>query len=162
MAKNIVLYGHRFCPQVRSVKSTLDRGAVPYDYVDIHKNEAGRLRVMEINAGNQSVPTLVFEDGSTLTEPSPKVLIHHLKTLGYSVDHQMPSDRIPLFLRDPYLVWRSHGLNGSCIRCASPDCGGLSPLTPLVRTTHFPKIGRGYPLLIILVSSRRIFPRYTN
>ncbi len=103
MAKKIVLYGHRFCPQVRSVKSTLDRGAVPYDYVDIHKNEAGRLRVMEINAGNQSVPTLVFEDGSTLTEPSPKVLIHHLKTLGYSVDHQMPSDRIPLFLRDPYL-----------------------------------------------------------
>jgi mycoredoxin len=103
MAKKLVLYGHRFCPQVRSVKSTLDRGAVPYDYVDIHKNEAGRLRVMEINAGNQSVPTLVFEDGSTLTEPSPKALIHHLKTLGYRVDTQMPSDRFLLFLRSPNL-----------------------------------------------------------
>jgi hypothetical protein len=69
--------------------------------VDIRQNEAGRLRVMEINAGNESVPTLVFEDGSTLTEPSTKVLLDHLKVLGYELDHQRPLDRILYFSRGP-------------------------------------------------------------
>lgn len=101
MRKKVVLYGHRFCPQVRPVKSTLERSAVPYDYVDIHQNEAGRLRVQEINAGNESVPTLVFEDGSTLTEPSTVVLLDHLEALGYELDHQMPLDRILYFFRGP-------------------------------------------------------------
>ncbi|MFA9403371.1 MAG: glutaredoxin domain-containing protein [Anaerolineales bacterium] len=101
MTKKVVVYGHRFCPQVRPVKATLERSAVPYEYVDIRQNEAGRLRVMEINAGNESVPTLVFEDGSTLTEPSTKVLLDHLKVQGYELDHQMPLDRILYFFRGP-------------------------------------------------------------
>ena len=101
MTKKVVLYGHRFCPQVRPVKSTLERSAVPYDYVDIRQNEAGRLRVREINAGNESVPTLGFEDGSTLTEPSTKVLLDHLEALGYELDHQMPLDRFLYFMRGP-------------------------------------------------------------
>jgi len=69
--------------------------------VDIHQNEAGRLRVQEINAGNESVPTLVFEDGSTLTEPSTKALLDHLEALGYELDHQAPLDRILYFFRGP-------------------------------------------------------------
>ncbi len=101
MTKKVVLYGHRFCPQVRPVKSTLERSAVPYDYVDIHQNEAGRLRVQEINAGNESVPTLVFEDGSTLTEPSSKVLLDHLEALGYELNHQTPLNRVLYFFRGP-------------------------------------------------------------
>ncbi|TET30741.1 MAG: hypothetical protein E3J69_11150 [Anaerolineales bacterium] len=101
MTKNVVVYGHRFCPQVRPVKSTLERSAIPYDYVDIHQNEAGRLRVQEINAGNESVPTLVFEDGSTLTEPSTKVLLSHMEALGYELDHQIPLDRILYAFRGP-------------------------------------------------------------
>lgn len=101
MTKKVVVYGHRFCPQVRPVKSTLERSAVPYDYVDIRQNEAGRLSVREINAGNESVPTLVFEDGSTLTEPSTKVLLDHLEVLGYELDHQMPLDRFLYFFRGP-------------------------------------------------------------
>jgi mycoredoxin len=101
MTKKVVVYGHRFCPQVRPVKSTLERSAIPYDYVDIHQNEAGRLRVQEINAGNESVPTLVFEDGSTLTEPSTKVLLSHMEALGYELDHQMPLDRILYTFRGP-------------------------------------------------------------
>ncbi len=101
MTKKVVVYGHRFCPQVRPVKSTLERSAVPYDYVDIHQNEAGRLRVQEINAGNESVPTLVFEDGSTLTEPSSKVLLDHLEALGYELNHQTPLNRVLYFVRGP-------------------------------------------------------------
>jgi hypothetical protein len=40
---------------------------------------------MEINNGNASVPTLVFPDGSTLTEPSTAVLRQKLQSLGYAV-----------------------------------------------------------------------------
>ena len=101
MTKKVVVYGHRFCPQVRPIRSALERSAVAYDYVDIRQNEAGRLRVQEINAGNESVPTLVFEDGSTLTEPSTKVLLSHMEALGYELDHQMPLDRILYTFRGP-------------------------------------------------------------
>ncbi len=70
MPDPIVFYGHAYCPQVHSVQAALDKLGVEYTYVDIRRDEPGRLRVREINAGNESVPTLVFPDGSTLTEPS--------------------------------------------------------------------------------------------
>jgi hypothetical protein len=58
--------------------------------VDIRQDEAGRARVREINAGCESVPTLVFPDGSTLTEPSPHAL--NLK-LGLDEGTPGPSSR---------------------------------------------------------------------
>lgn len=84
---NLIMYGHRTCPMVPPVWTMLQQSKVEFDYIDIHKAENlnGRTHVRAINNGNESVPTLVFPDGSTLTEPSPMVLHRKLMALGYQV-----------------------------------------------------------------------------
>ena len=47
----------------------LRRSKARYAYIDIRRDAQARDRVREINNGYESVPTLVFPDGSTLTEP---------------------------------------------------------------------------------------------
>lgn len=81
--KQIILFGHAGCAMVGPVKRLLEEINAPFDYVNIHQDMDGRLRVREINRGFESVPTLVFPDGSTLTEPSSRVLSAKLKELGY-------------------------------------------------------------------------------
>jgi mycoredoxin len=48
----------------------LDREGVAYDVVDIEQVPEAAELVMRVNGGNQTVPTVVFADGSALTNPS--------------------------------------------------------------------------------------------
>ena len=79
------MYGTPTCPMVPPVRGMLDRAQTPFDYVNIAEDAESRGKVMAINNGNASVPTLVFPDGSTLTEPSTAVLRQKLQSLGYKV-----------------------------------------------------------------------------
>lgn len=81
----IVMYGHPACPMVAPVKSMLKQSNVDYKYINIFEDSDARMRVVEINNGNQSVPTLEFPDGTTLTEPSAGILREKLETMGYEV-----------------------------------------------------------------------------
>ncbi len=81
----IIFYGSSTCPMVPSVRQTLQRARAPFEYINISFDTTARHRVIEINRGNASVPTLVFPDGSTLTEPSDQALRQKLNTLGYEV-----------------------------------------------------------------------------
>lgn len=81
----LVVYGTPACPMVYPLRSALDSAKVPYDYVNIWEDEDARQRVREINDGNETVPTLVFPDGSTLTEPSTGDLDTKLQGMGYSL-----------------------------------------------------------------------------
>ncbi|NDJ62191.1 MAG: hypothetical protein GYB67_13775 [Chloroflexi bacterium] len=81
----IVLYGHETCPLIPPVWLMLKQSRVPFDYINIRTDEAGRAHVRTINNGYESVPTLVFPDGSTLTEPSEGTLRAKLRSLGYEV-----------------------------------------------------------------------------
>ncbi len=92
------------------VRATLKHSGVEYDYVDIRKDNAGRLRVKEINAGNESVPTLVFGDGSTLTEPSRETLFAHLESLGYGLTPLSTLERILIHLENPLISIFGTGL----------------------------------------------------
>lgn len=83
--QKIILYGHPACPMLPPVWGTLKSAKVNFEYIDIHQNEDGREHVRSINKGYESVPTLVFPDGSTLTEPSPRQLIHKLRQMGYPI-----------------------------------------------------------------------------
>ena len=77
------MYGTPVCPMVPPVRGVLNRAEVPFEYVNILEDAAGAAQVKAINDGNASVPTLVFPDGSTLTEPSTAVLRQKLESLGY-------------------------------------------------------------------------------
>ena len=70
------------------MRFALDKTGIRYEYINIRQDEAGRARVREINSGCESVPTLVFPDGSTLTEPSIHALKRKLELLGL-----LPEDR---------------------------------------------------------------------
>lgn len=83
-AATITLYGHADCPLVPHARVLLERSGASFAYVDIRSNEAGRLYVRDMNHGNESVPTLVFPDGTVLTEPSSQTLRHKLIAMGYA------------------------------------------------------------------------------
>lgn len=84
-APNIIVYGHPTCPGIGPLKGMLAQSDVAYDYIDIQRDADAAARVRMINNGYESVPTLVFPDGSTLTEPSVGELKTKLEALGYRV-----------------------------------------------------------------------------
>ena len=67
---NITVYGAPWCPDCKRSKQFLGEQRVPYKWVDIDQDEESRLYVQEVNNGRQIIPTIVFEDGSVLVEPS--------------------------------------------------------------------------------------------
>jgi mycoredoxin len=69
-AGKIIIYGTTWCGDSRRARRFFDENNIEYDWIDIDKDrEAGKL-VEQINGGFRSVPTIIFPDGSTLTEPS--------------------------------------------------------------------------------------------
>ncbi|MGD2027312.1 MAG: hypothetical protein PVI99_05805 [Anaerolineales bacterium] len=83
--QKIILYGHPNSGMVRPVRETLHAARVPYQYINIYQSEEGMKQVAKINSGNLSVPTLVFPDRSTLTEPSIPELRSKLEEYGYEI-----------------------------------------------------------------------------
>ena len=67
---NITVFGAPWCPDCRRSKQFLGEQHIPFVWVDIDQDEEGRTRVQEVNGGKQIIPTIVFEDGSILVEPS--------------------------------------------------------------------------------------------
>ncbi len=66
----IVLFGTNWCGQSRRTQQFFERRNIEFDYVDIDQDPEAAYLVQEINHGYRSVPTILFPDGSTLTEPS--------------------------------------------------------------------------------------------
>ena len=67
---NITVYGAPWCPDCKRSKQFLGELRVPYNWVDIDQDEEGRIYVQQANNGRQIIPTIRFEDGSILVEPT--------------------------------------------------------------------------------------------
>jgi mycoredoxin len=78
----IVMYTTDWCPSCWMAKKVMAQMNVSYTEIDISHDEAAAERVMQLNRGYRSVPTLIFPDGSVLTEPSPLVLVRKLQDLS--------------------------------------------------------------------------------
>ena len=72
----ITMYGTSWCGDCHRAKRFFDRNDIDYEWVDIDLDGEAANCVSEINKGNRSVPTIVFEDGSILVEPSNAELAH--------------------------------------------------------------------------------------
>ena len=59
-----------WCGYCHRLKSQLDREGIEFSLVDIEQQPDAAFTVEQANGGNQTVPTLLFADGSTLTNPS--------------------------------------------------------------------------------------------
>ncbi len=75
---DITVYGAFWCPDCHRSKSFLGEHQIPYGWVDIEEDEEGERFVIETNNGKRSIPTIVFGDGSALTNPSNAALAEKL------------------------------------------------------------------------------------
>lgn len=71
-----------WCGYCSRLKSQLQRAGIVYDEIDIDQHADGAALVAQANNGNLTVPTMIFSDGSTLTNPSVKAVGKKLEELG--------------------------------------------------------------------------------
>ena len=66
----LTMYTTTWCGFCKNLKRQLNKAGVELNEVDIeHDPEAAKF-VESVNGGNQTVPTLLFADGSTMCNPS--------------------------------------------------------------------------------------------
>ena len=70
MPAQFTMYSTPWCGYCHRLKSQLDRAGIEFDVVDIEQQPEAALVVEQVNNGNQTVPTLVFADGTAMTNPS--------------------------------------------------------------------------------------------
>ncbi len=66
----VTMYSTTWCGYCRRLKSQMDREGIGYDEVNIEDVPEAADYVMAVNGGNQTVPTVVFPDGTAATNPS--------------------------------------------------------------------------------------------
>ena len=79
---NVTMYGAEWCGDCRRSKKFLDSNNVEYNYIDVEADETASDKVIEINGGQRSIPVIIFEDGTHLTEPSDIDLKAKLESLS--------------------------------------------------------------------------------
>jgi mycoredoxin len=67
---SFTMYTTPWCGYCHRLQSQLAREGISYDIVDIEQVPDAAFVVEEVNGGNQTVPTLVYADGSAQTNPS--------------------------------------------------------------------------------------------
>jgi mycoredoxin len=78
----IKFYGAMWCGDTRRARNWFDANSVPYEWIDVDKNKEAEEYVKSVNNGFRSIPTIIFTDGSRLTEPSVRKLEDHAVKLG--------------------------------------------------------------------------------
>ena len=69
-SETFVMYSTPWCGYCHRLKSQLKREGIAFDEVDIEATPEAAALVEQANGGNQTVPTLIFTDGTALTNPS--------------------------------------------------------------------------------------------
>ena len=64
------MYSTTWCGYCRRLKWQLDAAGIMYREIDIERDPEAATFVEQVNGGNQTVPTVVYPDGSTATNPS--------------------------------------------------------------------------------------------
>ena len=64
------MYGAEWSGDSRRSTRFHDSNNVEYTYIDVEADKSAADKVVEINGGAQSIPVIVFSDGTHLTEPS--------------------------------------------------------------------------------------------
>ncbi len=76
----LTMYSTSWCGYCHRLKSQFDREGITYEVIDIEHDAASADFVMSVNGGNQTVPTIRFPDGTTMTNPSITQVKQHLAT----------------------------------------------------------------------------------
>lgn len=66
----LTIYSTTWCGFCRRLKTQLDREGIEYTEIDIEQNPESAEFVGSVNNGNHVVPTVLYADGSTATNPT--------------------------------------------------------------------------------------------
>lgn len=67
---SVTMFTTSWCGYCKRLKPQMDQAGIQYTEVNIEELPNGAQVVEQANGGNQTVPTLLFSDSSTLTNPS--------------------------------------------------------------------------------------------
>ena len=68
----VTMYTTTWCGYCQRLKAQMTREGIEFVEVDIEHDPEAAAFVESVNGGNQTVPTLLFADGSAATNPSIK------------------------------------------------------------------------------------------
>ena len=80
--QTFTMYSTPWCGYCHRLRSQLDREGITYEVVDIEQHPEAADIVEQVNHGNQTVPTLVYSDGTAQTNPSLKQVQEKLASLA--------------------------------------------------------------------------------
>ena len=69
-ASQLTMYSTTWCGYCKRLKTALKAKGIGYTEIDIEDEPDAATFVQSVNGGNQTVPTVKFADGSTMTNPS--------------------------------------------------------------------------------------------
>lgn len=70
MPTQFTMFSTPWCGYCHRLKGQLEREGIAFTEVDIEQDPDSALIVESVNNGNQTVPTLLFADGTAMTNPS--------------------------------------------------------------------------------------------
>ncbi len=76
--QTFTMYSTQWCGYCKRLKSDLQRAGIEFTEVDIEHDAESAALVEKANNGNQTVPTLIFTDGTSMTNPSLVKIKEHL------------------------------------------------------------------------------------
>ena len=76
----IRMYTTNWCSDCFRAKKIFQSMNLTYEEIDITNDEDATELVIRLNNGSRSVPTIVFPDGTILTEPSTVTLVQKLQS----------------------------------------------------------------------------------
>ena len=77
----LTMYSTTWCGDCHRLKAQLDREGIEYTSIDIEENPAAEDFVLAATGGFQTVPTVRFDDGSVLIDPTIVEVMEHLARL---------------------------------------------------------------------------------
>ena len=78
MDARIKVFGASWCPDCRRAKQFLGDQRVAFEWHDVEQEPEGLEIVREHNNGNNVIPTIIFPDGTSLSEPSNEELANRI------------------------------------------------------------------------------------
>ena len=78
MRDELVMFTTTWCGYCVRLKRFFEREGIAYREVNIEEDPEAAAFVMSVNGGNQTVPTVRFPNGTSVTNPSPAEVLAEL------------------------------------------------------------------------------------
>ena len=80
MINNIKFYSTEWCGDCVRSKKLLEKLGITYEEIDIDFNKEAYIKVSELQNRKPRIPTIVFDDGSYLVEPTDVELLEKINS----------------------------------------------------------------------------------